>query len=120
VCNKTVLVVDDSADVRLSLELLLPMFGYTVATAANGQEALDYLHAHEPPCAILLDLRMPVMGGDRFREEQLREPALAGIPVVVVSGEIDLEGRADLGNVVTLGKPADPLALVRLIQERCG
>jgi CheY-like chemotaxis protein len=118
--TKTVLVVDDSADVRLSLELLLPMFGFAVATAANGQEALDYLHAHEPPCLILLDLRMPVMGGACFRAQQLREPALAGIPVVVVSGEIDLETRMDLGEVVTLGKPADPMSLVQLLREHCG
>ena len=62
---------------------------------------------------------MPVMGGACFRAQQLREPALAGIPVVV-SGEIDLETRTDLGDVTTPGKPADPMELVQLIRGRCG
>jgi len=117
--QNTVLIVDDEADIRLSLELILRIFDFDVALAANGQEALDYLHSHEAPCIIILDLRMPVMGGVRFREEQLRDPELAKVPVIVISAEINLATRADLGNVSICSKPADPMKLVQMIQQRC-
>ncbi|HYY88050.1 MAG TPA: response regulator [Chloroflexota bacterium] len=64
---RCVLVVEDEAEIRFLLRELLVDAGYAVATAANGEEALDQMHEHRPD-AVLLDLMMPVMDGWRFLE----------------------------------------------------
>ena len=83
-----VLVVDDDADSRALLEMALSLSGYTVETAVNGREALESARRN-PPRLILLDLAMPIMDGFTFRKEQLRDSALAAIPVICVSGRHD-------------------------------
>ena len=83
---KTILVVDDDESLRETLCEALQDEGYTTFGAGNGREALSYLRsAAEPPCIIFLDLMMPVMNGWQFREEQKRDPALAPIPVIVIT-----------------------------------
>src|SRR5579859_1786390 len=58
-----VLIVEDDADIRSSLEDLLRGHGYRTASAANGQEALDFLGKSSlRPFLILLDLSMPIHG----------------------------------------------------------
>ena len=69
---------------------LLEAEGFRVDCAANGQEALERLHQGEPPCVILTDLKMPVMDGQRLCQELRQDPALAPIPIIVISGEADL------------------------------
>jgi CheY-like chemotaxis protein len=81
-----VLVVDDDPDIRETMLFVLENAGYQVTTAANGAEALALLRAQASPCLILLDLMMPVMNGWQFLLEQTRDPRLADIPVVVISG----------------------------------
>jgi CheY-like chemotaxis protein len=68
------------------LRLVLEWEGYRVACAADGREALDILRASGPPAFILLDLMLPGLDGWRFREALKADPALAAVPVVVVSG----------------------------------
>ncbi|WP_242344612.1 response regulator [Anaeromyxobacter terrae] len=80
-----ILIVEDDPDIREALAEALGCEGYDVALAENGQDALDVLHDGPRPDVILLDLLMPVMSGWQFRQEQLADPALAGIPVVIVS-----------------------------------
>lgn len=91
----SVLVVEDDPDIREALAEALGYEGYDVLLAENGQEALDVLREHSRPHVILLDLLMPVMSGWQFRQEQLADPALAGIPVVVVSASPPGEARPD-------------------------
>jgi CheY-like chemotaxis protein len=79
-----VLIVEDDADIRETLAELLATAGYDTAQAANGREALDQAR-RAPPDLIVLDLMMPVMDGWQFRSAQRRDPALAPIPVIVVS-----------------------------------
>jgi CheY-like chemotaxis protein len=92
--NKHILVVENDDSVRHVLASLLEGAGYTVACAVNGREALDYLRRAELPLAILLDLNMPVMDGWQFRKEQRQDPALADIPVLILSGESNLAQTA--------------------------
>jgi CheY-like chemotaxis protein len=80
-----VLVVDDDEDIREALQTLLEDEGYRVLLARNGLDALTCLRGGERPCVILLDLMMPVMTGWAFRDEQLQDPLLAPIPVIVIT-----------------------------------
>src|SRR5438105_9876835 len=84
-----VLVVDDDALTRQSLSELLEGHGYSVATANDGREALLYLEEQDRagtlPGLIVLDLVMPVSGWE-FRAQQQKQPALAAIPLVIISG----------------------------------
>jgi two-component system, chemotaxis family, chemotaxis protein CheY len=116
-----VLVVDDDDDIRGSLIEFLEDHGHHAVGAANGSEALALLNPPRPrPCLIILDLMMPVMDGSAFRSEQLQRPAVADIPVIVVSAYKDVEARAQqLGAVQWLAKPFDLRALLRLVEENC-
>jgi CheY-like chemotaxis protein len=80
------MVVDDNPVCRDVLGILLRGEGYAVWEAANGRQALERLRAGPPPGLIVLDLDMPVVDGPTFRAAQLRDPALADIPVVVLTG----------------------------------
>src|SRR5690349_23695253 len=92
----SVLVVEDDFDLRDALVPILEYEGHRVVSAANGKEALERLRTMPPPSLILLDLMMPVMDGEQFRAQQLRDPALASIPVVIVSAHASAEERAAL------------------------
>jgi CheY-like chemotaxis protein len=92
--KQKVLVVEDEF-VRESMRMALEWSDYTVDCAADGQQALDHLRESDPPSLILLDLMMPVLDGWQFRRQQRQDPALAGIPVVVVSASANEAGGAD-------------------------
>ena len=97
-----VLVVEDDFDVLNAIAAILEDAGYEVLRAANGAEALGKLADRQGQCdLILLDLLMPVMNGWDFRHKQRQMPALASIPVVLmsagahmatVSGDLDAAG----------------------------
>jgi CheY-like chemotaxis protein len=80
-----VLIVEDERAARTGMEKILQLAGYAPVSAANGQEALELLRLGVPASVILLDLIMPIMDGWAFRREQLRDPRLAHIPVIVLS-----------------------------------
>ncbi len=114
----TVLLVEDDFDLRDALVPILEDEGHRVVSAANGKEALDRLHDMPKPSVILLDLMMPVMSGEEFRAEQLRDPALASIPVVVVSARPHIEERAArLGAAGCLQKPFEVEHLLEMVRR---
>ena len=81
---KRVLVVEDDRDIRELLVELLESEGYQVSSAENGAQALLKAKVGRPHL-ILLDLMMPIMNGWQFREQQVKEPAISKVPVVVIS-----------------------------------
>jgi CheY-like chemotaxis protein len=83
--TREIFVVDDDLNAREALADLLEHSGYTVFSAANGREALDYLHHSAPPAVIILDLMMPVMDGVEFLHRQSHDPALLDIPVIILT-----------------------------------
>jgi DNA-binding response OmpR family regulator len=89
---KTVLVVDDKANVRQLLREYLAGQGFKVVAVANGREAL-YAARHEAPDVILLDLMMPEMDGYEFLRQYRREQTT---PVIVITARED-ETDAVLG-----------------------
>ena len=118
---KTVLVVDDDRDIRDVLTDALEAEGYRVVTAADGCEALDFLHAaNERPCVILLDLMMPRMDGMQLRTELLGDPSLAAIPVVVLSADPTVATTAKSLNFSGyLKKPVPLEALLAAVHAYC-
>lgn len=116
-----ILVVEDEADLRALIVGLLRSDGYDVVGASDGEEALRLLRErHLRPCLILLDLLMPRMDGWEFCAVQRRDPRLAGIPVVVVTGYAqDLASRPALGAVATLTKPFDLDKLLSVVGAHC-
>jgi CheY-like chemotaxis protein len=104
--NRRILVVDDDPDLAEVLDRVLEKSGYSVVWAKNGQDALRCMHDDEGLDVILLDLMMPVMNGWEFRAEQMKDPRLSRIPVVVFSGHGKLEqNAASIGAVANLRKP---------------
>jgi CheY-like chemotaxis protein len=116
-----VLVVEDDVEIRESLMELLEECGYEPVGAANGCEGLDKLQAsEEPPCLILLDLMMPVMDGKMFRQEQLRRPELATIPVVVLSAYRNVaEETKDMSVAAFLKKPMKLNDVLGIVRQHC-
>jgi CheY-like chemotaxis protein len=84
---RTILVVDDEADIRESLKDALDDEGYFVVVASNGKEALRLLPALSRPCAIILDVIMPVMSGTELYEAMQATPNLASIPVLMSTSD---------------------------------
>ena len=115
-----ILIVEDDATIRMSLYMVLTMEGHEVGTAANGEDALEYLRHHRP-CLILLDLMMPVMDGRSFRARQLSDTALATIPVALMSGAL---GAADVVRDLKIDdlvlKPFQPDRIYPLLEKHCG
>ena len=104
----SVLVVDDDADVRELLRVVLLAEGYNVAAVDNGRAALDHLRSHADTGLILLGLMLPIMDGTHFRTAQLHDRSLAWIPVILMSGASDSDRRArELGARRLVRKPLD-------------
>ena len=115
-----VLLVDDDTDSVDAFVLFLQFHGVNAVTAKDGEQALAILRGGATPCAIVLDLMMPGKDGFVFRAEQLADPSLASIPVIVCSGAFDGRAAADrLGAAGFIQKPAEPQALLRLIRQHC-
>jgi CheY-like chemotaxis protein len=115
-----ILIVDDDTDTRETLTDVLGDEGYSVVGAADGLEALELLRSVTPRL-ILLDLNMPSMDGQSFRERQLRTPPLASIPTVALSAVSQLPER--VGHLTfdeVLTKPVDLDALLALVERYCG
>lgn len=114
-----VLVVDDDFDIRDTLRELLELEGLRTIGAANGREALRQLRDGVRPGLILLDLMMPEMSGWEFRGEQLRDPALADIPVVILSATPDVARTAEeLDAAGYVRKPFDLNELLDLVEAQ--
>lgn len=80
-----ILVVDDDPDLREAVALTLRRAGHAARQAADGSEALALAQEHVPSM-VLLDLEMPMLDGRGFLEARRGLPALAGVPVVLMSG----------------------------------
>jgi DNA-binding response OmpR family regulator len=112
-----VLVVDDQQVIRDTLQTALDDEGFTVETAANGQEALDILERWQP-CVILLDLMMPVMDGWAFRAEQKRSGSTVPVVLLSAAGELATHQVA-LDAAAVIAKPFDIDSVISTIEGVC-
>src|SRR5918992_627477 len=109
-----VLVVDDEPNVRALYVDALEELGHTVAIAVDGAAALEHLRTADHPCVVLTDLRMPRMDGFELRRAIERDPSLASIPIVVITGDRMLSFTSPARD-----KPFAPAELDALVQRSC-
>lgn len=105
-----VLVVDDEKLVCDALSLLLEDEGYGVLTASNGRDAVQAARAEQPD-VILLDIGMPIMTGPDALVQLSKDPATAGIPVLMITARdaaSDALGAVQLGARYYIQKPWKP------------
>ena len=109
-----VLLVEDDPDTREVLRLILEADGLDVTAAHDGLDALarlEEIHRRDrlTPCAIVLDYMMPRFSGAQFRHQQLANPEIADVPVILVSAVPDLEAHSKaMHPFAVLQKPVDP------------
>ncbi len=107
--EKTIMIVDDEETVLFSTSMRLEFLGYKVITAQGGPSALKLLEDTVPD-AILLDLMMPGMNGDKVLQQIRNSKRLKKIPVILNTGIIDekkLSPIHKLGISGVLHKPYD-------------
>jgi CheY-like chemotaxis protein len=114
-----ILVVDDDATARELVEQHLQRAGFAVVTARGGQEALRLVRELRPT-AVTLDIMMPDLDGWTVLAAMKGDPALASIPVVLMS-IVDQKKRGyALGAADYLVKPIDRTKLVATLTGICG
>jgi len=112
------LVVEDEEASRTALAEALRAWGYGVTTAADGREALLALASLPRPCAVVLDLSMPVMDGASLVRLLRQQGALEGVGLVALTGNEYVP--EDLPFAAVLAKPLQLPVLLRVLQELRG
>lgn len=118
----TILVVDDSATMRMIVEATLREAGWQVLAARDGRQALEIAQEHRVDL-LVSDWNMPVMGGLSLIQGLRKEPHYRELPVLVLTTEDDglsKNAARDLGVSGWLNKPLDPGVLVELTSELLG
>lgn len=121
--RRRTLLVEDDANERELLAGMLGMNGCECETAADGQDALDYLASHEPPDLVLLDMGLPRVSGPQMLERIRQEPHCRNLKVFAISGSnpTDLGVRVGEGGVdAWFPKPVNPRRLWEAIQQGLG
>jgi len=110
----TVLLVDDDADIRAIGEIALSQVGgWTVTTAAGGEEAVPAARATRPD-VILLDMMMPGLDGMQTLAALRADDETAAIPVLFMTAKLlpsEIGAYLDAGARGVIAKPFDPLTL---------
>jgi CheY-like chemotaxis protein len=115
---QSVLVVEDSDDVRESYVRWLEMEGYSVLEARDGDEALQRA-VESPPDLVLLDVTLPGIDGYQVAQRWRSDPRMASVPVIFLSGRSGAEherSARDLGGVLALRKPCSPSLIIAAIR----
>ncbi|MCG3126325.1 MAG: Sensor histidine kinase RcsC [Phycisphaerae bacterium] len=113
---RTILIVDDDTGTRELIERFLQREGYRVLTATDGPAAL-HTAREQRPSAITLDVLMPGMDGWAVLRELKADPAVADIPVIMVSMVDDRSIGYALGAADYLTKPIDRERLLAAIRR---
>jgi CheY-like chemotaxis protein len=118
--KRSVLLVDDDADIREAMRDLLAEEGYGTIEATDGRDALEYLRNNPAPPLILLDWNMVPMNGHQFMAEVAVDPLLSQIPVVLLTADARaLEKATSHRFVGYLTKPVDLDSLFGVLAQYC-
>jgi len=119
---KTILLVDDEADVRAVLKMRLERAGYRVLEAQTGLQALEMTYSANPDL-VVLDYTLPLMSGLEVLKMFRQTLATADLPVLLVSGVDDAlmeQCIDDLKVFASFAKPFSPALVVKKIEEAFG
>lgn len=105
----SILIVDDEPAIRSLIREIFEEAGHLVTEAANGAMALLRI-GERVPDLLVTDVMMPVMDGAALIAHLRADPAMAGIPILAVTGDPRRAGAAD----ATLVKPFSPAELAAL------
>lgn len=109
--TRRILVVDDDAAVRRTLDRALARAGHTVILAASGEQACELLQAGTEVDLVMMDLRMPTMSGRTLFQMILAQwPVLAG-RLVVMSGDPEADDHASWMSLHDLPVMPKPFSL---------
>jgi CheY-like chemotaxis protein len=117
-----VLVVDDTSQIRMLIRLNLEMEGHEVEEAADGDECLARLRDAAAPAVdvVTMDAVMEPRDGWSAVAEIRRDPALADLPVVMVTASVQAHQQArarQVGVDALVSKPFEPEALVEVVED---
>jgi len=118
----TILVLDDSPTMIMSLSLALKNAGYDVETGANGREGIMKINEGTKPSVVLTDLNMPDLDGIGFIKEARKIPAMRSTPIIVLTTEASGRKRDEAraaGASGWLTKPAEPSQLLSVVKQLC-
>jgi PAS domain S-box-containing protein len=116
---RRVLLIEDSADARQMLRMMLELAGHVVYDAADGVRGLELVNVLRPDVGII-DISLPIMDGYQVAKRIREEPHGRGMLLLALSGYDapgDAKRSSDHGFDYHLVKPVDPDDLTRLISE---
>ncbi|HEX9049961.1 MAG TPA: response regulator [Anaeromyxobacter sp.] len=116
--RKRILIIEEDADVREALGDALRDAGLAVDVADDGKDGLERLRAGTVPSLILLDLRMPGLGGAEFLRALRDDEAFEHVPVISMTAGCDPAGSEDV--VAHLHKPFDLDDLLEIVLSVVG
>ncbi|MEE3716323.1 response regulator [Tumidithrix elongata RA019] len=115
--DKRLLFIDDEENIRQIVGACLEYFSdWKPTIAASGKDGLEAI-AESKPDAILLDVMMPDMDGFTFLQELQSDPALADIPVVLLTSRTDLTEPHRISQLGVKGAIAKPFSSVKLVLQ---
>ncbi len=119
--RKRILLVEDDEAVRELVRITLEMNDYEVVQAKDGLEGLLLLDVHRP-AAVVLDLMMPDVGGERMLAQLRATEETKRTPVVIITGkpEVAPEVIGLVGRDNFFPKPFDPDALIARLKDLIG
>ena len=114
--SQDILVIDEDESVQLALAKILEPEGFSVISARTGKDGLR-LAREKHPRLIILDILMPDMDGWTVLKELKQHPAIAAIPVVLLTMTDDKETGFALGASAFINKPIEQDQLLEAIQH---
>ena len=118
--TKTIMIIDDSITMLMSLKNSLEIYGFSVLTASDGALALESLQSGKRPDLIITDINMPNMGGIEFIGKARALPGFRFIPILALTTESQQSKRDEakqLGATGWLVKPVSGTDLHKIIKQ---
>ena len=117
---KTIMIVDDSQTMLMSMEGMLSKAGLGVSKANNAEEALVILKGGSKPDMIITDLNMAAMNGIQLIREIRRLPGYQFMPIVMLTTESQQEKRNEAKSAGATGwmvKPVQPQSMLQIVRQ---
>ena len=110
---KRILIVEDDANLRVVIRMVLERVGYEVTEARHGVAALELIDGGAPDL-VIADMRMPLMDGVELMDRIRSKPETASLPIVLLSG-LQVDDRAWRLATAVVAKPFEPADLLTSI-----